>query len=87
MIKPADVDQVVAWKNGDFAFEGTPLRVIMRQISRWYDVDITYQGNIADVEFGGSISRSKNINEVLNVLESTQGVHFKIVGRRILVMP
>jgi transmembrane sensor len=83
----ADADQTIAWKNGDFAFEGTQLKTIMRQISRWYNVDVSYKGNIADDEFGGSISRSKDIYEVLKVLESTQGVHFKIEGRRILVMP
>jgi len=81
-----DIDQAVAWKNGDFVFDGATLRVIMRQISRWYDVEVNYQGNISEVKFGGSISRSKNINEVLKVLEMTQSVHFKIEGRRILVM-
>lgn len=87
IVQAADVDQVMAWKNGNFEFEGTPLKDIMRQISRWYDVDISYKGTIEDAEFGGSISRSKNINEILSVLETTKGVHFKIEGRRILVMP
>lgn len=86
-VQAADLDQVMAWKNGNFEFEGTPLKDIMRQISRWYNVDISYQGTIAEVEFGGSISRSKNINEILSVLETTKGVHFKIEGRRIIVMP
>jgi ferric-dicitrate binding protein FerR (iron transport regulator) len=87
IVQAADLDQVMAWKNGSFEFEGTPLNDIMRQISRWYDVDISYEGTIEGVEFGGSISRSKNINEILSVLETTKGVHFKIEGRRILVMP
>jgi transmembrane sensor len=86
-VQAADLDQVMAWKNGNFEFEGTPLKDIMRQISRWYDVDISYKGTIEDAEFGGSISRSKNINEILSVLETTKGVHFKLEGRRILVMP
>jgi transmembrane sensor len=86
-VRKVDVEQVMAWHKGDFAFEGVALKSIMRQISRWYDVDVVYQGEIADVEFGGSISRSKNITEVLKVLEMTQGVHFKIEGRRVLVMP
>lgn len=86
-VRTVDVEQVMAWHKGDFAFEGVALKSIMRQISRWYDVDVVYQGEIADVEFGGSISRSKNITEVLKVLEMTQGVHFKLEGRRVLVMP
>ncbi|QEM11741.1 FecR family protein [Mucilaginibacter rubeus] len=82
----ADIEQVMAWKNGDFIFDGESLNVIMRQISRWYDVDVAYQGNIGDVQFGGSISRSKDITDVLKVLEVTGAVHFKITGRRIMVM-
>jgi len=87
IVQAADLDEVIAWKNGNFEFEGTPLKDIMRQISRWYDVDISYEGTIEDAEFGGSISRTKNINEILSVLETTKGVHFKLEGRRILVMP
>ncbi len=86
-IQTADLYQVMAWKNGDFVFEGASLGSIMKQISRWYNVDLKYEGKIADLKFGGSISRTKNINEVLKVLEMTKGVHFKIEGRRILVMP
>lgn len=82
-----DLEQVVAWKKGDFAFDGTPLKAILRQISRWYNVEVSFEGTVADAQFGGSISRTKNINEVLKVLELTKGVHFKIEGRRILVMP
>ncbi|WP_158996339.1 FecR family protein [Mucilaginibacter sp. L196] len=87
IVQAADLDEVMAWKNGNFEFEGTPLKDIMRQISRWYDVDISYKGTIEDAEFGGSISRTKNINEILSVLETTKGVHFELEGRRILVMP
>ncbi|MEQ7799681.1 FecR domain-containing protein [Pedobacter sp. ASV1-7] len=86
-VTTVDVEQIMAWHKGDFAFEGVALKTIMRQISRWYNVDVVYQGEIADVEFGGSISRSKNITEVLKVLEMTQGVNFKLEGRRVLVMP
>ena len=86
-IQTADLYQAMAWKNGDFVFEGTSLGSIMNQISRWYNVDVSYEGKIADLQFGGSISRTKNIHEVLRVLEMAKGVHFKIEGRRILVMP
>lgn len=86
-ISTVDVDQAVAWHNGDFAFEGTELKAIMRQVSRWYDVEVVYDGNIGEVKFGGSISRSKNISEVLKVLEMTEGVSFRLEGRRVLVMP
>ncbi len=83
----ATPQQSVAWKNEEFVFDNTSLEDIMTQISRWYNVDISYSPQVIDPGFGGSISRSRPIEEVLHALEKTQGVHFKIQGRRILVMP
>ncbi len=85
-VSEADLSEDMAWKNGDFYFNNEGIESIMRQISRWYDVDIIYQGELTDEKFYGTISRSKNINQVLNVLEKTRGIHFKIEGRRILIM-
>ncbi|WP_353140104.1 FecR domain-containing protein [Pseudopedobacter sp.] len=85
-IQKVDTEQAVAWYRGDFAFEGAELKNIMRQISRWYNVEVVYQGDVGDIKFGGSISRSKDIQEVLKVLSMTQGVNFKLEGRRVLVM-
>lgn len=85
-VSEADLSEDMAWKNGDFYFNNEGIASIMRQISRWYDVDIIYQGELTEEKFYGTISRSKNINQVLNVLEKTRSVHFKIEGRRILIM-
>jgi len=54
-------------------------------LSRWYNVEIEYRG-IPTSRFGGSVSRSKNLSEVLNILEATGYVHFEIQGRRVIVM-
>ncbi|MDR6568993.1 DUF4974 domain-containing protein [Chitinophaga ginsengisegetis] len=86
-IKDGDTEGAVAWKNGYFLFENEKIESIMRQISRWYDVEISYQGDVSGKAIGGSLSRSKNVSEVLNMLELTGTVHFKINGRRITVMP
>lgn len=86
-VEKVDSEQATAWYRGDFAFEGTELQAIMRQISRWYDVEVVYRGDIANLKFGGSISRSKDIKEVLKVLSLTQSVNFKLEGRRVFVMP
>lgn len=83
----ADTESAIAWKNGYFIFDNEKVESIMRQISRWYDVDISYQGDVSSKAIGGSLSRSKNVSEVLNMLELTGTVHFKINGRRIIVMP
>ncbi|NLR82515.1 FecR family protein [Chitinophaga eiseniae] len=86
-IKEADTEEAVAWKNGYFLFNNDKIENIMRQISRWYNVEITYQGDVSKKAIGGSLSRYKNVSEILRMLELTGAVHFKTEGRRITVMP
>jgi len=83
----ADVDQAMSWKNGDFVFVGEDLKAVMRQIARWYDVEIEYQGNINSSGVVSTISRTKKLSQVLKALQINQGIHFKVEGRRVLVMP
>ena len=83
----ANTEEVIAWKNGFFLFKDENIQSIMRNLSRWYDVEVAYEGEIPTVGFGGNISRSKDISEVLDVLQLTNAVHFKVQGRRITVMP
>ncbi len=85
-VAQADMEKVLAWKKGDFVFN-EDIRTIMRQISRWYDVEVVYQGEVTHKELVGTISRSKTIVEILKVLEATGQVHFKVEGRRVTVMP
>jgi hypothetical protein len=82
----ADTEEVVAWKDGYFIFKNEDIKSIMRKVSRWYNVEVSYSGNIPEVGFGGNISRSKDISEVLDVLQLTNAIHFKVEGRRITVM-
>lgn len=86
-VNTVDTQNAVAWKNGDFVFNGDDLKTVMRQLARWYNIEVAYQGNLSDIGFVSTISRGKKLSEVLKALEATQGVHFKIDGRRILVMP
>ncbi|RZJ92246.1 MAG: FecR family protein, partial [Chryseobacterium sp.] len=83
----ADVDQAMSWKNGDFVFVGEDLKAVMRQIARWYDVEIEYQGDINSSGVVSTISRTKKLSQVLKALQINQGIHFKVEGRRVLVMP
>lgn len=89
-----DVNEATAWKDGYFMFKSEDIQSIMRQISRWYNLEVDYQGNFPEKVFGGKISRSRNVSEVLEILESTGSIHFKIIPgdsfgreRRIIVMP
>jgi transmembrane sensor len=86
VINNVDVDQVVAWKNGYFSFNRAGLQTVMRQIARWYDVEISYEGKIPEREFGGKIDRSSNASEVLKILEESK-VHFRIEEKKIIVRP
>jgi len=86
-VAPADIDEAVAWKNGFFIFSNENIESIMRKVSRWYNVEVNYQGNLSNKDFVGTISRDKNISEILKMLELTGAIHFRIEGRRITVMP
>jgi len=80
----ADVDEAVAWKNGKFLFRDTDLHTIMRQLSRWYDVDVEYQGNVVQKHYRGRISRNVPVSEIFQILK-TSGINFTINGRKIIV--
>lgn len=84
--KNVNVNQVIAWKLGYFVFRDDNIQDIMRQIGRWYDVEVEYRGNMTNKTFGGTYSKNKDINELLKGLELTGLIHFKIEGRRIIVM-
>jgi len=84
IIPDADIEEAVAWKNGLFILDDH-IQPVMRLISRWYDVDVIYDGAVPDDVFGGEVPRFQNISEVLKVLQLTKKVHFKIDGRKIIV--
>jgi transmembrane sensor len=86
-VSQANVDEVIAWKNGLFRFKDQSIEVVMRQLEKWYNVEVVYQGIPTIERFNGVIERSKSITDVLNILERTETVHFKIEGRRLTVMP
>lgn len=75
----------IAWKNGQFFFENESIENIMKQISRWYDVEVIYEDEMAGKTVWGSVTRYTNVSKVLSILELTGGIHFKIEGRRIIV--
>lgn len=84
--KNVNINEIMAWKNGLFDFEGNDIREVMQQIARWYDVEVKYE-NVPSAHFMGTISRSAKISEVLKMLEMTGAVHFKVEGKTIIVNP
>jgi hypothetical protein len=85
-IKAANIEEVMAWKNGYFKFADEDIRSIMKKLSRWYDFDVEYHDELANVRLGGTFYRSKGINELLSYMEEVGKIHFKVEGRRIIVM-
>jgi len=85
IIEDVDVDDETAWKNGLFQFKDAGIEAVMRQIERWYNVTISYEGKIPVKQFTGRISRNVKVSELLNMLKYFD-VNFKIDGRNIIVM-
>lgn len=84
-VVPADIKEVIAWKEGRFYFDGSDIKTVMRQLSRWYDVEVKYENNIPDF-FVAKIARDVPVSKLLQLLELTDLVHFKIEGNKITVM-
>lgn len=93
-VRQVDTREVTGWKRGLFVFSNEPIHSVMKEISRWYNVEVAYEGQVTKEGFVMNISRSEDINEVLKKLEFTGLVHFRSVpgdasgkGRRVIVMP
>ncbi len=86
IIPNVNTAEVISWKNGVFNFDRADIYSVMRQIARWYDVEVEYRGTITR-HFGGTISQDVNVSQVFKMLELTGAVHFTIEGRKIIVMP
>lgn len=80
----ADLEAALAWKNGYFKFEKADIKTIMRQISRWYDVDVQYVGGLSGDAFGGKIPRTEEITGVLRLLELSK-IKATLKGRIITI--
>lgn len=85
-VSSANIEEAISWKNGYFRFNDEQLGSIMKKLARWYGIEVVFGDlKVAQTGFTGTISRDKNISQILSMLEKTKGVHFKIEGRRIIV--
>ena len=81
------VDKVMAWKNGLFNFEDVDLEAAMKQLERWYNIEVVYEKSIPNIRFGGEMSRDVTLNGLLKLLSGSQ-LHFRIEeGRRLVILP
>ena len=86
LVNSADTDEVTGWKNGQFIFHDSDIQAIMRQVARWYDVDIKYE-TANTQHFNATISRNEPVLKLLHILEETGQIHFKTENKTIYVLP
>jgi transmembrane sensor len=86
-IEQADISQVIAWKNGLFSFTDADLPTVMRQLSRWYNIEVVYEGKVPERAFNGEIGRSLTFTQVMKLLSKTH-VNYKLEnGNRVIIYP
>jgi ferric-dicitrate binding protein FerR (iron transport regulator) len=83
--KEADIEEVMAWKNGKFQFNGSTVAQIMEQLSRWYSIDVVYKEEIGET-FVAEMDRDLPLSQLLELLEMTKQVRFEVEGRKVVVM-
>lgn len=83
---PADIEQALAWKNGIFNFNNVDIKGMMRQLSRWYNIDVQYEGSIPQRIFEGKMQRDIPLSSALKILELNK-INFRVEGKKIIVMP
>ena len=84
-VQEADLDEVMAWKDGYFEFTDTSIQLVMKQISRWYDVDVEFQGPVTKETFTGKIPKTFNLAKTIEVMQMSKSVKITVQGRRIMV--
>jgi len=87
IIANPDLNQVLAWKEGKFLFNNLDIKSIMRQISRWYDIDVEYRGEPSVRLLGGGFSKASIADSVLSIIEETGIAQFKFEGKKVIVIP
>lgn len=86
-ISKPNLEETLSWKNGEFYFQETNIRNIMREVARWYNVEVRYEGDMSNISLSGIVSRNEEISRLLKALEMTKMVRFRISGNVVVVSP
>lgn len=84
-VTEVDLEEAMAWQKGYFSFYDEDISAVMRKVSRWYNIEVEYQGQLPDVGFNARIDKYSDIKEVLKILQKSKAVHFKLEGRKVIV--
>ena len=85
LVKTVDAENFIAWKTGRFYFSKADIQTVMRELSRWYDVDVSYKGALPQQKFNGDIQRNLQATQLLDILNTYYNIPFKIEGKKIIV--
>ena len=85
VVDDVDLSSVMAWKDGLFNFEGMELTEVMKQLERWYDIEVDYEGAVPDVEFYGELSRSNTLAQILDAFKDAE-IRCRLEGRKLVVL-
>lgn len=85
-VRKANIDEIMAWKNGLFIFDNESVVDVMRKAARWYDIDVVYEGSMPERKLWGTVSRYKTINELMDNISIAGKLRYKIEGRRVILM-
>jgi transmembrane sensor len=86
MVSEVDMDEAIAWKNGFFYFKDDDIKTVMRQLSRWYDVEIKYEGQMPERQFSGQMNKNIDASQLMHVL-SIEKIHYRLEDRTIVITP
>lgn len=85
IINHVDINEVMAWKEGNFLFDNYDIYEVMKQLQRWYDVDVEYQTQNIHQHFEGILSRNVSLSKVLEMLEKSSNIKFTINGKKVII--
>jgi len=87
LLDKVNTDQVIAWKEGYFNFEGASLQQVMRQLARWYDIEVVYEGKVPDITFEGELPSTLHLSQMLKILSRVE-VKYRIEEeKRLIILP
>jgi transmembrane sensor len=85
VVNSADLEEVLAWKNGLFKFKDADIHTVMRQMARWYNIEVIYMGKVPDIVFTGEIYRNENADQLFNMLKFYK-VNFKVDDKKVMII-
>ncbi|WP_188315920.1 FecR family protein [Chitinophaga agrisoli] len=83
-VSRADTSQVLAWKNGIFNFDNADVQTVMKQLERWYNIEVQYENGVPAISFGGKMDRNLSLKNITRMLEISK-VHCRLEGKKLII--